>query len=667
MRNDDITKAVYTGNGVTTRWSIPFDYFAESEIHVLLTVTAAGLEQETEVDSDSFTIDEDAKEIVYPNSAGEEPVPAGTKLTVYRSTDTLQQADYTNQGAMWPETLEGSLDKIHQVLQEHSEGLARSFTVSMSSNKTPKEYADELIAGSIAAVEAASAAAQSETNAATSATAAAGSASAALASQQAASTSETNAAASATAAAQSATDLETAVQAAAASASAAAGSASAAATSEINAATSASAALTSQQAAANSATAAATSETNAGTSATNAANSATAAAASATHADNTAASIDYHAGYRQPSTVYADGAMATHHALPYGWFMTCTTNGTTSSGALVIPSPVAEGDTITDGDVEWTVKKIGTGNGDGFAVGDIIMIAGNNTIRDGWLECDGRAVSRTMFPDLFDVIGTTYGAGDGSTTFNLPNYSDGKFPEGSTVAGVVKQPGLPNITGSATGYTTGGGSFQPYVTTSGAFNIPPGTEGKAVSAPDNMGKGGSLILDASLSSPIYGASNTVQPYSCTTRFIIKAYDGVTPTPAEADISEMLTELTSKADRRLSNLDKANLACHVVVDSYYDDTTGDWYRVYDDGWIEQGGAFATSNIAINTITFLKAFVDNNYTVLDTLSIQNAYNCNSYVETRTQTTMDIRTVNGSNQPLGDGFGTVLWYACGQGASV
>ena len=42
-------------------------------------------------------------------------------------------------------------------------------------------------------------------------------------------------------------------------------------------------------------------------------------------------------------------------------------------------------------------------------------------IPDGWLFCDGTAVLRTAFADLFSIIGTTFGAGDGSTTFNLPN------------------------------------------------------------------------------------------------------------------------------------------------------------------------------------------------------------------------------------------------------
>lgn len=47
----------------------------------------------------------------------------------------------------------------------------------------------------------------------------------------------------------------------------------------------------------------------------------------------------------------------------------------------------------------------------------------------GWLLCDGQAVSRTTYAALFAVIGTIYGIGDGSTTFNLPNYT-GRFVVG---------------------------------------------------------------------------------------------------------------------------------------------------------------------------------------------------------------------------------------------
>ena len=47
----------------------------------------------------------------------------------------------------------------------------------------------------------------------------------------------------------------------------------------------------------------------------------------------------------------------------------------------------------------------------------------------GWLLCDGSAVSRTLYASLFASLGTTYGVGDGSTTFNLPNLK-GRVPAG---------------------------------------------------------------------------------------------------------------------------------------------------------------------------------------------------------------------------------------------
>lgn len=55
----------------------------------------------------------------------------------------------------------------------------------------------------------------------------------------------------------------------------------------------------------------------------------------------------------------------------------------------------------------------------------------------GWLLCDGTAVSRSAYAALFAVIGTTFGVGDGSTTFNLPDYRD-RMPIGAnTIAASV--------------------------------------------------------------------------------------------------------------------------------------------------------------------------------------------------------------------------------------
>ena len=61
-------------------------------------------------------------------------------------------------------------------------------------------------------------------------------------------------------------------------------------------------------------------------------------------------------------------------------------------------------------------------------VGLISTYAGS-TAPSGWLICDGSAISRTTYANLFSVIGTTFGSGDGSSTFNLPNLK-GKIPVG---------------------------------------------------------------------------------------------------------------------------------------------------------------------------------------------------------------------------------------------
>ena len=68
----------------------------------------------------------------------------------------------------------------------------------------------------------------------------------------------------------------------------------------------------------------------------------------------------------------------------------------------------------------WKVDSNGRFMAKGMA-GMIQMFAGS-TAPSGWLMCQGQAISRTTYADLFSVIGTTYGTGDGSTTFNLPDF-----------------------------------------------------------------------------------------------------------------------------------------------------------------------------------------------------------------------------------------------------
>jgi phage-related tail fiber protein len=64
-----------------------------------------------------------------------------------------------------------------------------------------------------------------------------------------------------------------------------------------------------------------------------------------------------------------------------------------------------------------------------FGLTGAVAFFGLNTAPAGWLKANGALVSRTTYASLFTVIGTTYGAGDGSTTFALPDMR-GEFPRG---------------------------------------------------------------------------------------------------------------------------------------------------------------------------------------------------------------------------------------------
>ena len=65
-----------------------------------------------------------------------------------------------------------------------------------------------------------------------------------------------------------------------------------------------------------------------------------------------------------------------------------------------------------------------------------IILYGGTTAPTDWLLCDGTAVSRTTYANLFGIIGTSYGVGDGSTTFNVPDFL------GRTVIGTGSGSGL---------------------------------------------------------------------------------------------------------------------------------------------------------------------------------------------------------------------------------
>lgn len=153
---------------------------------------------------------------------------------------------------------------------------------------------------------------------------------------------------------------------------------------------------------------------------------------------------------------------------------------------------------------------------------------GANSVPESYLVCDGSAVSRISYKELFDVIGTTFGTGNGSTTFNLPNLID-RFPQGKATVGTQIAAGLPNITARAGfNYIVSDGyvCFQNY---SGAFYRTDAGEGAGGRKWPGVGSTGDgrnyphFRFDASRSNNIYGKSSTVQPPALTLLPCIKAY------------------------------------------------------------------------------------------------------------------------------------------------
>lgn len=139
-----------------------------------------------------------------------------------------------------------------------------------------------------------------------------------------------------------------------------------------------------------------------------------------------------------------------------------------------------------------------------------------------WLICNGQEVSRTAYADLFSLIGTNFGAGDGQTTFNVPDYR-GKFLRGlggdsETDVYTTQPEGLPNIEGQLGG---GGISCAGTATAEDTSSL------YVKSVVSGNGNGGynnnvKLAFDASRSSAIYGASQHVTPVNQAVNWFIKA-------------------------------------------------------------------------------------------------------------------------------------------------
>ena len=172
---------------------------------------------------------------------------------------------------------------------------------------------------------------------------------------------------------------------------------------------------------------------------------------------------------------------------------------------------------------------------EGTATGTIVPWSASS-LPSGFLECAGAAVSRSTYSALFAIVGTTYGAGDGSSTFNLPNLAD-NIPMGKSGTKALASTGGAN-TVAATG-TVGGSTANATLSTAqlashghgvtnfwGSFSGPGGNQTNAsqngsdagfTTANAGSGTGHSHNMSATFSGT---ASSVLQPY-LTLIYIIK--------------------------------------------------------------------------------------------------------------------------------------------------
>ena len=190
---------------------------------------------------------------------------------------------------------------------------------------------------------------------------------------------------------------------------------------------------------------------------------------------------------------------------------------------------LANGETVNDAVNKGQLDAVQTALEESIAAIEIENYLGDikaslQTANHGnWLLCNGQAVSRTTYADLYALIGTNFGEGDGATTFNVPNYQ-GKFLRGlggdSAVDVYTTQAeGLPNITGNSgaiAGSLAAGGTGAG----TGALNTAQSTAQYA--ATSNVVQSVEVTMDASKSNAIYGASNHVTPINQAVNWFIKA-------------------------------------------------------------------------------------------------------------------------------------------------
>ena len=244
---------------------------------------------------------------------------------------------------------------------------------------------------------------------------------------------------------------------------------------------------------------------------------------------------------------------------------------------------------------------------------------------------------------------------EANRTIRLPKITG--IVEGTTdvsALGDLVEAGLPNITGTYRDHD----NATEGITASGCFSVT-GASGRGAW---NANDGQHIVtFDASRSSSIYGNSTTVQPQTIKVLYYIVIATS-TKTDIQVDLDQIATDLNGKADVDLTNVHNSKA---ILSDSSVDGTS--WYRVYSDGWCEQGG-----KLVINSANVSGGYYNSaNLTLLKPLTKL----CSYYVQTKhdrfnagfaddiigqSASTVNVYQVNDSSNSFANPY--VVWRACG-----
>lgn len=186
------------------------------------------------------------------------------------------------------------------------------------------------------------------------------------------------------------------------------------------------------------------------------------------------------------------------------------------------PIPVELNDVISPEDwnnyVVENIKHLKETATPAMPAGVVLPYAGG-TAPTGYLFCTGGAISRTTFAALFAVVGTTYGAGDGSTTFNLPDLR-GRFPLGRDNMGGTAASRVTFLPATELGHAGGAQSHTLTIT-----EMPPHNHGLKNATNTSGGNAntwaGNLTTDAVINSQGSGVPHNNMPPYIALNYIIK--------------------------------------------------------------------------------------------------------------------------------------------------